>query len=101
VYFICIFNVYVFSISASESSAAIISGIVVGGVVVVLVILVGIVFMAYKIHTLDSSYSIRIDGNEAFGLYTQPSISKQVSQDTKDYNEYEKAPVPGEGDYAL
>lgn len=55
-YFICIFNVYVFSISASESSAAIISGIVVGGVVVVLVILVGIVFMAYKIHTLDSRY---------------------------------------------
>lgn len=52
----CILHVYVFSISASDSSAAIISGIVVGGVVVVLVILVGIVFMAYKIHTLDSRY---------------------------------------------
>ena len=54
---LCVFlRVYVLSISASESSAAIISGIVVGGVVVVLVILVGIVFMAYKIHNLDSRY---------------------------------------------
>ena len=42
--------------SASDSSAAVIAGIVVGGVVVLLVILTGIVFMAYKLHTLDSGY---------------------------------------------
>ena len=47
--------VYIIFISL-PSASVVLPGIVVGGVVVLLVILTGIVFMAYKLHTLDSRY---------------------------------------------